>query len=150
MEELRKLAKGYRKLAAEAIYPGMPFSSYKRSPNSELPENPQGQESRAFASGNLLTQFISSPENSIDKIASKVKDGYQIVVNIAPKGAEYGRWVHYGTRRMLKRPFAEIAVDSPKFQPILDEFMRAETDKMVDGEIKKLDDMFNKAGFKVS
>lgn len=150
MKELKDLAKGYRKLAAEAIYPGLPFTKYKRSPKSELPENPPGQESRAFASGNLLTKFITSPQNDINKIASKVGNGYQIVVNVAPDGAEYGRWVHYGTRRMIERPFAEIAAEDRRFTQLLDEFMETETEKKVDGEIQKLDDMFNKAGFKVT
>jgi len=87
MKELKDLAKGYRKLAAEAIYPGLPYSKYKRAPKSPLPENPNGQGSRAFSTGNLLTKFISSPQNAIDKIASKVGDGYQIVVQIAPDGS---------------------------------------------------------------
>ena len=150
MKELKDLAKGYRKLAAEAIYPGLPYSKYHRAPKSKLPENPSGQGSRAFSTGNLLTQFISSPENDINKIGAKVGDGYQLVVNIAPKGAEYGRWVHYGTRRMIARPFAEIAADTDKFKQLLDEFMQTETEKMVDGELQKLDDSFNKAGWKIS
>lgn len=150
MKDLKDLAKGYRKLAAEAIYPGLPFSKYKRAPKSPLPENPSGQGSRAFASGNLLTKFITSPQNDINKIASKIGNGYQIVVNVAPEGAEYGRWVHYGTRRMIERPFAEIAADSDRFKQLLDGFMETESEKNVDGEIQKLDDMFNKAGFKVT
>lgn len=150
MKELKDLAKGYRKLAAEAIYPGLPYTKYKRAPESPLPENPNGQGSRAFASGNLLTKFISSPQNAIDKIASKVGDGYQLVVQVAPDGAEYGRWVHYGTTRMIERPFAEIAAEDRRFVQMLDEFMETETEKKVDGEVKKLDDLFNKAGFKIS
>ena len=150
MKELKDLAKGYRKLAAEAIYPGLPYSKYKRSLNSQLPPNPSGQGSRAFASGNLLTKFISSPENDINKIGAKIGNGYQLVVNVAPKGAEYGRWVHYGTRRMIARPFAEIAANTDRFQQLLDEFMQTETEKMVEGELEKLDDSFNKAGWKIS
>lgn len=150
MKELKDLAKGYRKLAAEAIYPGLPYTKYKRSPNSQLPPNPPNQGSRAFANGNLLTQFISSAENDINKIGSKVGDGYQLVLNIAPSGADYGRWVHYGTRRMIARPFAEIAANDVRFTQLLDEFMQTETEKMVEGELQKIDDTFNKAGWKIS
>ena len=150
MKTLQDLAKQYRKSAAEAIYPGLPYSKYKRAPKSTLPENPSGQGSRAFATGNLLTKFITSPQNAIDKIAAKIQNGYQIVVNVAPEGAEYGRWVHFGTTRMIERPFAEIATNEPKFQATLNEFMEGESEKMVDGEIEKLDDMFNKAGFTIS
>jgi len=150
MKELKDLAKQYRKSAAEAIYPGLPYPKYKRAPKSLLPENPSGQGSRAFSTGNLLTKFITSPQNAIDSIASKIGNGYQIVVNVAPDGAEYGRWVHFGTRRMMARPFAELAASEPKFVQALDEFMQAESEKVVDGELEKIDDMFNKAGWKIT
>ena len=150
MKELKDLAKQYRKSAAEAIYPGLPYPKYQRAPKSPLPPNPSGQGSRAFASGNLLTKFISSPQNALESIASKIGNGYQIVVNVAPEGAEYGRWVHYGTRKMIGRPFAEIAAEEPKFLQVLDEFMQTESEKMIDGELEKLDDIFNKAGWKIT
>ena len=150
MKTLQDLAKQYRKSAAEAIYPGLPYPKYKRAPKSPLPPNPSNQNSRAFATGNLLTKFITSPQNAIDTMASKIANGYQIVVNVAPEGAEYGRWVHFGTRRMIGRPFAEIAATEPKFLATLDEFMQTESEKMVDGELEKLDDMFNKAGWKIT
>lgn len=150
MKELKDLAKQYRKSAAEAIYPGLPYPKYQRSPNSLLPSNPPGQGSRSFATGNLLTKFISSPQNAIDAIASKIGKGYQLVLNVAPEGADYGRWVHFGTRRMLARPFAEIATNEPKFQAALDTFLVAESEKQVQGQLETWDDMFNKAGFKVT
>ena len=150
MKELKDLAKQYRKSAAEAIYPGLPYPKYQRAPKSPLPPNPPGQGSRAFASGNLLTKFISSPQNALESIASKIGNGYQIVVNVAPEGAEYGRWVHYGTRKMIGRPFAQIAAEEPKFLQVLNEFMQTESEKMIEGELEKLDDIFNKAGWKIT
>lgn len=51
---------------------------------------------------------------------------------------------------MIGRPFAEIAATEPKFLATLDEFMQTESEKMVDGELEKLDDMFNKAGWKIT
>jgi hypothetical protein len=164
MKTLKDLAKVYRKSAAEAIYPGLPWDNYEPKKKRKLKSGrvidnpnwikwnklPKGQKSRAFDEGNLLTKFITSPQNAIDNIASKIGNGYQIVVNVAPEGAEYGRWVHFGTTRMLKRPFAEIATNEPKFVNALNEFMEGESDKMVEGEIEQLDDMFNKAGFTVT
>jgi len=154
MKELKDLSKGYRKLAAEAIYPGLPFSSYKRSPNSDLPENPSGQESRAFASGNLLTQFISSPYNSLDNIGRKTDKGYELVVEVGPKGAEYGRYVHYGTVKMDRRPFAEIAADDKatkgRFGNLLDTFMESTMDNMVNKEMDTMEDFYKKAGWKIT
>lgn len=150
MKTLQDLAKQYRKSASEAIYPGLPYSQYQRAPKSPLPPNPPNQGSRAFSTGNLLTKFISSPQNAIESIASKIGNGYQIVVNVAPEGAEYGRWVHYGTRKMKARPFAEIAATEPKFLAVMDEFMQSESEKMIDGEMEKLDETFNKAGWKIT
>jgi len=130
MEELLNLAKGYKKLVGEAIYPGMPYPSYKRSPNSKLKENPAGQGSRAFATGNLLSKFISSPRNAPSAIAREIQSGVELVVDIAPKGATYGKYVHYGTSKMLKRPYAEVAVDDQRFKDLLDNFIKPKQDQI--------------------
>jgi hypothetical protein len=70
--------------------------------------------------------------------------------NIAPNGADYGRWVHNGTTRMIARPFGELATEDPDFQKVLDEFLLTQVDVYVDGELDMLDTAFNKAGFSVS
>lgn len=155
MKTLKDLSKQYRKSAAEAIYPGLPYPSYRRSPNSILPENPSGQGSRAFATGNLLTKFISSPTNVPKDIGRKIIDEkgrivYQLTLDIAPPGASYGFYVHDGTTKMLKRPFAEIAANEPKFVSALDEFMGDKSDEYVTSEVSQMDNMFNKAGFTIS
>jgi len=138
MTTLQDVAKQYRKSAAQALYPGLPYSGYKTG------------SSRAFKTGNLLTKFLTSPNNDIKRIGSKIKNGYQLVVDIAPTGADYGRWVHNGTRRMNKRPWAELGLEEPKFQKVLDEFLMSEVEKIVDGELEVLDSEFKKAGFKIS
>lgn len=150
MKELKDLARQYRKSAAESIFPGLPYSSYRRSPNSLLKENPSGQGSRAFATGNLLTKFITSPQNAFDKIARKVVNGYELVLDVAPAGAEYGTYVHFGTSKMLPRPFAEIGASEPKFQATLNEFMEGKSDELVAEEVSQIDNMFKKAGFTIS
>lgn len=138
MTTLQDVAKQYRKSAAQALYPGLPYSGYKTG------------SSKAFKTGNLLTKFLTSPNNDITRIGAKIKNGYQLVVDIAPQGADYGRWVHNGTRKMNKRPWAELGLEEPKFQKVLDEFLMSEVEKMVDGEIQALDNEFKKAGFKIS
>jgi hypothetical protein len=150
MKELKDLAKQYRKSAAEAIYPGLPYSKYKRAPNSPLPENPSGQGSRAFSTGNLLTKFITSPQNALDNIIRPIINGFEIVVDVAPNGAEYGSYVHFGTNKMLPRPFAQIAADDPKFQIELGLFMQQRAGDFVQEEVERMDSMFKKAGFTVS
>ena len=145
MTTLQDVAKQYRKSAAQALYPGLPYSGYKTG------------SSRAFKTGNLLTKFLTSPNNDIKRIGSKIKNGYQLVVDIAPTGADYGRWLHSGTRPkspkgtgMKPRPWAELALEEPKFQKVLDEFLMSEVEKIVDGELEVLDNEFKKAGFKIS
>jgi hypothetical protein len=150
MKTLQDLAKQYRKSAAEAIFPGLPYPSYRRSPNSLLKENPSGQGSRAFATGNLLTKFITSPQNAFDTIGRKIVNGFELVLDVSPSGAEYGKYVHFGTSRMLKRPFAEIGSEEPKFQSVLDEFLEGQSDEYVAEEVSQMDNMFKKAGFTIS
>ena len=150
MKTLQDLAKQYRKSAAEAIYPGLPYSKYQRGPNSLLPENPSGQGSRAFATGNLLTKFITSPQNALDNIIRPIVNGFEIVVDVAPKGAEYGTYVHFGTSKMLPRPFAQIGADDPKFQTELGLYMEDRAGDFVQEEVEQMDSMFKKAGFTVS
>ena len=135
---LQDLSKQYRKSVGQALYPGLPYSGYKTG------------SSKAFKTGNLLTKFLTSPNNDINRIGSKIKNGYQLVVDIAPQGADYGRWVHNGTRRMNKRPFAELGTEEPKFQRALDQFLSEEVEKMVEGQLEILDEEFKKSGFKIS
>jgi hypothetical protein len=138
MATLQDVSKVFRKEVGKAIYPGVPYSKYKT------------RSSRAFKTGNLLTKFISSPQNAINNIGSKIKGGYQFVITIAPDGAEYGRWVHYGTRKMDARPYAEIAAESKPFRDALDELMQGEVEGVVETLFDSLDNEFGKAGFKVS
>ena len=138
MATIQDVAKVFRKEAGKAIYPGVPYSGYKT------------RSSRAFKKGNLLTKFISSPQNAINKIGSKIKGSYQFVIDIAPDGGEYGRWVHYGTRRMKERPFGEIAASTTDFKNALDELIMGDLDGVVEPLFDAMDNEFGKAGFKVS
>lgn len=138
MKTLQDVAKIYRKEIGKAIYPGVPYSGYKT------------RSSKAFKTGNLLTSFVKSPQNAPNRIGSKVGNGYQFVVDIAPDGADYGRWVHYGTRRMGARPFAELAAESIDFRTAIDELMEGELDVVAEEMFTALDNEFGKAGFKVS
>jgi hypothetical protein len=138
MKTLKDVGKVYRKEIGRAIYPGVPYSKYKT------------RTSRAFKTGNLLTQILKSPQNDIGRIGSKVKGGYQFIVRVAPDGAEYGRWVHYGTRRMGARPFAEIAIESKPFRDALNELLLDDMDGMVQPLFDAFDNELGKAGFKIS
>jgi hypothetical protein len=138
MKTIKDVSKVYRKEIGRAIYPGVPYSKYKT------------RSSKAFKTGNLLTQILKSPQNDINRLGSKVKGGYQFVVDIAPNGADYGRWVHYGTRKMGERPYAEIAANSKEFNNALGELIGEDVDFLVQTLFTAFDNEMGKAGFKVS
>lgn len=138
MKTLQDVAKVLRKEVGKALYPGVPYSGYKT------------RSSKAFKTGNLLTSFIKSPDNQFNRIGRKVVNGYEFVLNIAPQGAEYGEYVHNGTRKMQSRPYGEIGASSMEFRTELDLFMIDRVDEMMDGVFEQLDTDFKKAGFKVS
>jgi hypothetical protein len=137
-KSLKDVAKVYKDKALQAINPGVPYKNYKTG------------SSKAYKTGRLLSSIAS--ENRISNIFRKDKNTEQIVFSfdIAPNGAPYGKYVHNGTYKMGKRPFAEIAAESPEFKFALDQYINT---NVVQG---KLDSFFNnineqmeKAGVKV-
>lgn len=141
MKTLEQVANKYKKLVAQSIYPGFPYRSSPRGRFSS---------SRAFKTGNLLTSFIKDPANQPSSIVRKTINGYEMVVKVSPNGADYGQYVHYGTRKMDGRPFAEIATEQPQFDKLLDEFMTELVGEEMNKEIEIVNQAFVKAGFRVS
>jgi hypothetical protein len=141
MKTLEQVANKYKKLVAQAIYPGYPYRSTPRGRFSS---------SRAFKTGNLLTSFIKDPKNQPSSIVRKTITGYEMVVVVSPTGADYGQYVHYGTRKMEGRPFAEIATEQPQFDKLMDEFIAEVAEEQLDKEIEIVNQAFVKAGFRVS
>jgi hypothetical protein len=138
MKTLQDVAKQYKKSAAQAIYPGFPYSAYQKT-----------RSSKAFKSGNLLTQFVRA--NADDTaIARKIINGYEFILNVAPPGAEYGSYVHFGTSKMQARPFAEIGAEDTKFRNVLNEFILQEVGTMLQTEVDVIGQNFQRAGFQIS
>jgi len=142
MKTLSDVAKAYKKAAGKAIYPGVSYNGYKTL------------SSKAFATGNLLSKFVTSPQNSPDKIGreNKLTNGvqYTFVLDIAPTGADYGTYVHYGTSKMKARPFAEIATEDSTFIKVFDEFIEDKVDDVVLDYVGTMDSKWKTAGFEVS
>jgi hypothetical protein len=138
MKTLEDVAKAYKQAVGKAIYPGVSYSGYKTGT------------SKAFKTGNLLTSFVTSPLNTPKQIANKTINGFQLVIQVGPDGAEYGKYVHYGTYKMRARPFAELATTDIKFQATLDEFLADEAGNFVEDYLGAMDSEWKSAGFEVS
>lgn len=138
MKTLQDVAKQYKKSAAQAIYPGFPYPAYQKT-----------RSSKAFKTGNLLTQFVRNNADD-NAIARKIVNGYEFTLNVAPQGAEYGRFVHFGTTKMQARPFAEIGAEDSKFRDVLNEFIQQEVGTMLQNEVDVISQNFQRAGFQIS
>jgi hypothetical protein len=135
---LKDVAKVYKNKALQAINPGVPYKSYKTG------------SSKAYKTGRLFSSIAQ--ENRIARIFNKDKNSEKITFtfNISPNGAPYGKYVHNGTYKMGKRPFAEIAAESPEFKAALDDYIN---DNIVKGKLDSFFDNIDKemerAGVKV-
>ena len=139
MKTLQDVAKSFKKAAGKAIYPGVSYTGYTKTNSS-----------KAFATGNLLSKFVSSPLNQPNQIARKTINGFELVLQIGPQGAEYGTYVHYGTLKMKARPFAEIGANDSSFQSALDEYMIEEAGDFTAEYMGSMDSKWKSAGFSVS
>jgi hypothetical protein len=138
MKTLQDVAKQFKKSAAQAIYPGFPYPAYQKT-----------RSSKAFKTGNLLTQFVRANADDAS-IARKIVNGYEFTLNVAPPGAEYGRFVHFGTYKMQARPFAEIGAEDVKFRNALNELIQEEIGTMLQNEVDVISQNFQRAGFQIS
>jgi hypothetical protein len=137
-KSLKDVAKVYKDKALQSINPGVPYKSYKTG------------SSKAYKTGRLFSSIAQ--ENRIARIFNKDKNSEKITFtfNISPNGAPYGKYVHNGTYKMGKRPFAEIAAESPEFKAALDDYIN---DNIVKGKLDSFFDNIDKemerAGVKV-
>lgn len=137
IKSLNDLAIKYRDSALDAINPGVPYTKYKT------------KTSKAYKTGNLYNKVAqsNSPQTMVKPFG---EDGFQIVLNIAPNGAEYGQYVHYGTSKMGKRPFGQLGFENPQLQQLFEKVMGEKVEEKVGEYIDNMDDMFKKSGFQVS
>lgn len=119
---------------------------YKKAVSDAIQSGP----TKAYKTGNLFRSFNQDPNNTADKIGFKERDTYIFRVVIGPQNAEYGSYVHSGTRYMGPRPYAEAGAQSREFKFALDEFMNEKVSEKLDAEFLKISKDFKKAGFQVS
>jgi hypothetical protein len=99
--------------------------------------NLQRQPTRAIDTGNLLRKVkaANTPAKMIKEIKTKDNYSFEIELDYAPDGAEYGQFVNDGTSRMAARPFADNALNDPSVQSMLNQYYEEMVDKMVVGNI---------------
>ena len=106
--------------------------------------NLQRQPTRAIDTGNLLKTVASynTPLRMVKEIKTGDQYSFEIELDYAPPGAEYGKFVNDGTYKMAARPFADNAVNDPTVLSMLDQYYEDVVDKLVIGNLKnELDKM---------
>lgn len=106
--------------------------------------NLQRQPTRAIDTGNLLRKVkaANTPAKMIKELKTKDDYSFEIELDYAPQGAEYGEYVNDGTYKMDARPFATNAMNDPTVLSMLDAYYEELVDKMVIGNISaELDKM---------
>ena len=99
--------------------------------------NLQRKPTRAIDTGNLLRKVkaANTPSKMIKELKTKDNYSFEIELDYAPDGAEYGRYVNDGTYKMDARPFATNAMNDPTVLSMLDKYYEELVDKMVIGNI---------------
>jgi len=99
--------------------------------------NLQRQPTRAIDTGNLLRKVkaANTPAKMVKELKTKDKYSFEIELDYAPPGAEYGQFVNDGTYKMDARPFADNAMLDPTVNSMLDQYYDELVDKMVIGNI---------------
>ena len=95
--------------------------------------NLQRQPTRAIDTGNLLKKVKSAntPAKMVKEIKTKDNYSFEIELDYAPQGAEYGQFVNDGTSKMAARPFADNALNDPTVEAMLNQYYEDMVDKMV-------------------
>ena len=99
--------------------------------------NLQRQPTRAIKTGNLLRKVkaANTPASMVKEIKTKDSYSFEIELDYAPKGAEYGEYVNDGTSKMAARPFADNGLNDPTVESMLNEYYEDMVDKLVIGNI---------------
>ena len=130
MKTLKDVAKVYKDQALKAINPGVPYS-YKTG------------SSKAFKTGKMFREIAG--KNRIETMIREDRNG-KITFTFDFSVPNYGKYVHYGTKKMGKRPFAQIAAQSPEFRKIKDEVMNTKTAELLDDVFANLDKLWKSGG----
>ena len=86
----------------------------------------------AYKTGNLYRRV--GDFNTANQMLKEEEGKYTLVLNYAPPGAEYGKFVEEGTRYMDARPFAQFASQDATLKSLIEEVitnnLRKEAEKV--------------------
>lgn len=131
MKTLKDVAKVYKDQALRAINPGVPYKGYKTG------------SSKAYKTGRLYKEVAS--RNRIQTMFREDNRG-NVTFRFSFDLPDYAKYVHYGTRKMKARPFAQLAATSPEFIKVKDEAMNTKTSEVLDDIFKDLDNIWKAGG----
>ncbi len=131
MKSLKDVAKIYKDNALRAINPGLPYRKYKTG------------SSKAFKTGKLYKEVAS--RNRIQTMVTEDKQG-NITFRLNFQLPDYAKYVHFGTKNMKARPFAQIAALSPEFIKAKDEAMNTKSAEVLDDIFSDLNKIWKAGG----
>ena len=117
-------------------------------------QNLQSGPLKAFKTGNLYRNV--SQYNTLDKMirtkkgAKKGDTSYDLVLQVGPPGAKYGKFVEKGTYKMKARPFGETAANSKELARAVDLFMKGQVEVSMEVFEEQITKKMVKAGFTAS
>jgi hypothetical protein len=135
MKTLKDVAKIYKDKALQAINPGVPYRGYKTG------------SSKAWKHGTLYKEVAG--RNRIQTMITEDKRG-NITFRLNFQLPDYAKYVHFGTKKMKGRPFAQLAAQSPEFIKIKDKVMNEKSAEVLDDIFSDLDKIWKAGGDNLS
>jgi hypothetical protein len=135
MKTLKDVAKVYKDQALKAINPGVPYKGYKTG------------SSKAYKTGKLFKEVAG--RNRIQTMITEDKRG-NITFRLNFQLPDYAKYVHFGTKKMKGRPFAQLAAQSPEFIKIKDKVMNEKSAEVLDDIFADLDKIWKAGGDNLS
>lgn len=96
---------------------------------------------KAYKTGNLFKKIGSY--NTPSRMIKQNKLSFEIDLDYAPPGAEYGQYVNNGTSRMKARPFADEAMEDPTVISMMNQYYEDLVDTVIVENIQKELNMFD-------
>ncbi len=98
---------------------------------------------------NIISIIDFPGRNRIQTMITEDKRG-NITFKLNFQLPDYAKYVHFGTKKMKARPFAQLAAQSPEFIAAKDRLVGKEAQELLDGIFSDLDKMWQQGGDNLS